>query len=802
MANSRETRDILNWSYNAFTGTNTQTPSSFVRIKSNKQDHSVLHFGESTIDTPIKIGRLSFKRGLGTHANSEITLGLPAGSKAFQASIGIDNNHDTQGRNGSVQFVVIVEGKELFRSATLRGGNAPVQINVALPPHTSELTLKVDGTPDGVSCDQADWADARVILDNGGVAWADEDRQIFLAPQLPFSFIYDGKPFAQLEPQWTRTGNTVMKHERVLHNVQFSDPQTGLQVTATATVFLPYAAVEWVLNFENKGTKDTPIIENIQAIDTLLASGYFATPAIVHRLSGDVCGEQSFTPIDTTLESGKPLAIAPDGGRSSSGAFPFFDFEYNGKGIISAIGWTGQWQARFDRFPTGPTHFTAGMEKTHFILHPGESVRSPRILIMPWEGDRIVAHQRFRRLLMFEYTPKANGHPLRLPIALQCFDRYVGTSPKWSTEAGQFRAAQATRDIGCDTHWLDAAWFPNGFPEGAGNWFCSSNFPNGLKPLSDRCHSMGLKFLLWFEPERVVTNTAIAREHPEFLLKGGNSSLYNLGDPAARRWLTDLLSKRITEFGLDTYRNDFNIDPLGFWRANDAPDRQGISEIRYIEGLYAMWDELLAKHPGLWIDNCASGGRRIDIEMISRSVNLWRSDTGCAPGHADWDQNQAMSVSQYIPLFTSCSWEHTAYPLRSTATAGVICQFDFQNTEFSTNAARTALAEIKENQKYWYGDFTPLTPNTVGSQSLVAYQLHRADLNSGIILAFRRADCPYPAVQVSLKGLSPDKYYRVMFIDEARHKHRKIISGKALTSNFELRLPEKQQSLLIRYQVK
>ena len=144
---------------------------------------------------------------------------------------------------------------------------------------------------------------------------------------------------------------------------------------------------------------------------------------------------------------------------------------------------------------------------------------------------------------------------------------------------------------------------------------------------------MGLKFLLWFEPERVVTNTAIAREHPEFLLKGGNSSLYNLGDPAARRWLTDLLSKRITEFGLDTYRNDFNIDPLGFWRANDAPDRQGISEIRYIEGLYAMWDELLAKHPGLWIDNCASGGRRIDIEMISRSVNLWRSDTGCAPGH-------------------------------------------------------------------------------------------------------------------------------------------------------------------------
>ncbi len=51
-----------------------------------------------------------------------------------------------------------------------------------------------------------------------------------------------------------------------------------------------------------------------------------------------------------------------------------------------------------------------------------------------------------------------------------------------------------------------------------------------------------------------------------------------------------------------------------------------MTEIGHIEGLYKMWDDLLARHPGLRIDNCASGGRRLDIEMMSRSFAVWRTD--------------------------------------------------------------------------------------------------------------------------------------------------------------------------------
>jgi alpha-galactosidase len=469
--------------------------------------------------------------------------------------------------------------------------------------------------------------------------------------------------------------------------------------------------------------------------------------------------------------------------------------------MITAIGWSGQWSARLERSNTGPTHLQAGMELSHLLLHPGEQIRSPRILVMPWKGDLLAAHNNFRRLLLFEYVPKLNGHPLRLPLASQCFDRYSYVLPEWSTEAGQVRAIKATAELGCDTHWFDAAWFQGGFPNGVGNWFCKpQSFPRGLMPVSQTAHDLGLKFLLWFEPERVAAGSQIAREHPEYVFGGTNGGLFKLNDPAARQWMTDLLSKCITDFGLDVYRNDFNIDPLDFWRRADAPDRQGITEIRYVEGHYRMWDDLRARHPGLWIDNCASGGRRIDLETLMRSVPLWRSDTGCGPGHADWDQVQALGLSLYVPLYTSCAWDPNAYTLRSTATAGAITQFDYLNDKFPMDLARTAIKEVKENLKFWYGDFYPLTRAKIGSDNLAAWQLHRADLDAGMVLAFRRSDCPYPVLQTGLHGLKPEKQYAVEIVDESRQKQNLTLSGQELMSNFELRIPQRGASLLVRYQ--
>jgi len=804
MATPDEIQQFHQWASEAFQKKQiTPAGSQKLELELRRQDHGELGFGQSCIGTPLKIGSQQFKRGLGTHANSEIVLRFPEGARSFRAAVGVDNNYDTQGKRGSVVFIVQANGKELHRTPTLRGGQEPVPLDIALPAGCTALTLIVETANDGPAHDQADWADARLVFENGSELWADANPLPFLEIAVPFSFVYNQVSSSVLLPEWKFETAAIEQSRRNLRKYIWTDSKTGLRVTAEAATFKHYPAVEWVLYFENTGTQDTPVLEQIRALDTSLRTGYERQPLLLHRLTGDICGEQSFMPLVDSLSPGQIVSFAPEGGRPSNGAFPFFNIQYGNKGIIAGIGWSGQWVTRLERFSTGRSWLQAGMEQVRLRLHPGERIRSPRILLLGWQGDRLQAHNRFRRLLLFEYMPKQNGRPLRMPVALQCFDRYSYVLPEWATEEGQLLAVKAASALGCDTYWFDAAWFEGGFPNGVGNWFCKpKSFPRGLAPMAEACQKARLQHLVWFEPERVAPRTQIALEHPEFVIGGTNGGLFKLHEPAARKWLADLLSQRITEFGLNVYRNDFNIDPLNYWRKADPPEREGMTEIRYVEGHYALWDELLARHPGLWIDNCASGGRRIDLETISRSVTLWRSDTGCTPGHEEWDQLQVMGFALYIPLFSSCAWEPQSYISRSAAAAGAIFQFDYLNKKFPWAEARAAVSEATENQKYWYGDFYPLVSTPVFPEGWVAWQLHRPDLDAGMVLAFRRRNTPYSAFQASLHALKPECSYRVEWIDEHRRRKTRTMKGKELMSCLELPLPKQGTSLLVRYRAK
>lgn len=637
------------------------------------------------------------------------------------------------------------------------------------------------------------------------------DALLIKPTHLPFSFKLNGVSSSEFMARWHHSSVSTELDDKLVIDAEWSEPATGLTVTAEVKVFKKYAAIDWLLRFENKGKAETPIIEDIKTVDIILNTNSRECAPVLHQLHGDSCGGQSFAPFDTELFwPGQVLTMAPSGGRPSNAtAFPFFDLEYEGQGVITAIGWSGQWSASYHRSDDKlQTAFCAGQELTHMQLQPGESIRTPRVLLMPWEGDRAQAHNRFRRLMMSEYLPKPNGHLINMPVVLQTFDLYHNFCtdhvdyPDWATEAGQIEAVEAAHRLGCDTYWFDAGWFVGDFPAGVGNWFCKpKEFPNGLKPVSDRCHELGMKFVLWFEPCRVAPNTQIAYEHPEWLLGDASADrLFNLGIPEARRWMTDMLSSRITEFGVDVYREDFNIDPLGFWRSCDASNRQGMAEIRFIEGHYAMWDELLERHPGLWIDNCASGGRRIDLETISRSVPLWRSDTGCFSGHPEWNQLQSAALSQYLPLHTACGWSHDAYTLRSSATSGVIVQLPYHDEGFPFEEARQAIAEVEQCRKYWYGDFYNLTGVTSTVDDMIAYQFHRADLDAGVVYVYRRQLCLYSGLVLTFQGLDNAAGYQLEVIDD----HRRVVQSVECTGaqlmeeGFEVRLP-KRSSVIIRY---
>jgi alpha-galactosidase len=234
--------------------------------------------------------------------------------------------------------------------------------------------------------------------------------------------------------------------------------------------------------------------------------------------------------------------------------------------------------------------------------------------------------------------------------------------------------------------------------------------------------------------------------------------------------LTDHLVQLIHDGNISCYRQDFNFDPHPYWDKADAPDRIGITEIRHITGLYQMWDDLLARCPGLLIDNCSSGGRRIDIETISRSIPLWRSDLQCYPNFAvESMQNQTHGLSLWTPMSAGTCDREGTYAFRSAMGPGMdLIMYEFEkdiNHSFSIDWLRKMLGELNQVRDLFYGDFYPLTAYSFSEDAWAAWQFDRPDLNRGAVFAFRRARSPFGTAALKLSGLEPDAVYSLTNLD-------------------------------------
>jgi alpha-galactosidase len=339
----------------------------------------------------------------------------------------------------------------------------------------------------------------------------------------------------------------------------------------------------------------------------------------------------------------------------------------------------------------------------------------------------------------------------------------------------QFVDAYLERGLKPDFWWMDAGWYPcNGNWWQTGTWEPDkTRFPNGLRPVTDYLRAKGIRSILWFEPERVTPGSWLAENHPEWMLapeKGSQDrqkegGLLNLGDPAAWTWLVNHIDKMITESGIDIYRQDFNIDPLGFWRANDAEDRQGITEIRYVTGLLAYWDELLRRHPNLLFDNCASGGRRNDLESMRRGVPYCKSDYATDVVGV---QGETYGISLWLPYFAA-TWDtrEDAYSCRSRMAHVVGACLDIRNHDHFRKELPRRLEEWRTVAPYFWGDYWPLTPYSLDSKDWIAWQFNRTELADGVVQAFRRAESVQESARLRLRGLEQDAVYTVTNLDVA-----------------------------------
>ncbi len=714
---------------------------------------------------PLSIGGVTYARGLYCHAPSKVIVRLPSPGLRFSAMVGIDDHAG----GGSIVFHIRADGRELYRSPVAACGKPAVPVSLALG-GVAEFTMEVDDAGDGISCDPANWADAAVELADGRTLWLGDLPLIGQAPVrrrsfgLPFSFMYDGRLSDDLLPGWAfraQWENLGARGRR--GTLTFTEPGPGLEVRCEAVVYPDFPTVEWTLRFRNLGGADTPLIEQVKGLDVRFSPRKSA-PVELRRWLGSICAANDYEPIREPVEPGAVMHIATAGGRPTNSDMPMFSLAWPGGGAIAVIGWPGQWSADFERDTQGRVRVCGGQERTRFKLHPGEAVRGPRSVLQFYEGEPDRAQNVWRRWMLAHNTPRPDGKPVA-PMLSVCNGNYYPGIITNAAEETAFLKRYLREGIRPQFWWQDAGWYPCdpvGWPK-VGTWEVDkSRWPGGIRAVSDWARSEGMRTIVWFEPERVHAGTWIAENRPEWVIGGKAGGLLRIGDPECRKWLTDHISRLLEEQGIDLYRQDFNIDPLPYWQSEDADDRQGIAEIRHVEGYLAYWDALLERRPGMLIDSCASGGRRNDIETLRRAVPLLRSDYTFEPVG---EQCHTYGIASWVPFngtgFMTCD----PYLIRSQMSPEFTVGVDTRRTNLDYDTLRKLIAEWRRVGPCQLGDYWPLTPYSKANDVWMAWQWDLPEKGEGAVQAFRRADCAQESVTLKLRGLNPTATYTIEDMD-------------------------------------
>ncbi len=798
--NEKEAAAKARWLGAKFDGIDTTTvatPKLGVEVLKNHDPVLV----DKRYDKTLKIADKTFNKGLYCHAPSELIVRLPKKAKRFTAVVGIDTNApETANGGGSVKFAVKSNDVGLYESELMTGGKAGAPVDVALN-GAQEFALLID--PQGnISCDQSDWADAKVEYEDGEVVYLSDleltdsgtyDRTFEV--DFPFSFVYDGKSSRTFLKDWKVERAKEGIDGKVLRRLTLTEPGDRLQVACEAIDYVGYPFVEWSLKFKNLSDVDTPIIENIKPIDAIFGRDAFERRPYsgwdpncgdaarwnderefkLHYSVGSPCRIDDYMPLTTVLNPGAVKDVATSGGRPTNAYMPYFNLESLDKGWIIVLGWSGQWAAKFERQGALETRVAAGQELTRFKLLAGEEVRSPIAVVGPWFRDDWFAAQNIWRRWMVEWNvprvpDKANPNNKKGKVVeshlAACSSHFFAEMTQATTETqNQFIDLYLERGLKLDYWWMDAGWYPcDGSWPKTGTWEVDqTRFPGGFRPITDRGRAKGVESIVWFEPERVHSGTWLPENHPEWIFGGKDGGLLNLGNPEALDWLTNHVDGLLKKEGIDFYRQDYNIDPLSFWRNADPEDRQGISEIRYVEGYLKYWDALLERNPGLRIDSCASGGRRNDLETLRRAVPLLRSDYLLEPVG---QQIHSYGMALWIPYFGSGTRAFDDYKIRSLFVPYFNFCYDIRDDEADWDVVRKNLAIWRDTVAPYFGaDYYPLTSISTAQDVWVGWQYHRDADNSGIIQMFRRPDSTMVAGRFKLRGLDENAIYEIENVD-------------------------------------
>ncbi len=603
----------------------------------------------------------------------------------------------------------------------------------------------------------------------------------------------------------------------------------GLELKIEHKQYNDFPVVEWTLYITNKADKNSPQISEFKTIDTIIKG---EKPVLLHG-NGDNFHEDGFSWWRDEVTA-DPIVKHPLmwDGNSCMGANPYMRLIFDGFLVNVAIGWSAAWQSEISKTEDG-TRVVIGQKKFNTYLKPKETVRTPSITLLVADGnDETRIGNLWRSFYFTHIIPRQNGKPLQPKTTFS--HRNIGgfVEHTGATVQNQLEALDniVSRGYKPDIWWIDAGWFScdkqfapqtsDYWKSGVGNLFPDpERFPETMEPIGEKCREIGIEFLTWFEPERVHINTSTHKEHPEYLLykKGEpgqwhtDNNLFNLAKSEACDWLINTIDNFIKTNKITVYRQDFNYQPMVYWDDNEEENREGILENLHIQGLYRYWDTLVERNPQIWIDNCAMGGRRNDIELMRRAVPLHYTDMGY--GKHPVKQGQYRQMFEWIPYFRSSAmaWDQPDGTYKPSYTS-LVEEFAFLTImtapvftpRITVDVSDEDLQTVIKYEKIWRqsaeislnGDYYPLTVCRRSDEDWYAAQFDDAQYNRGCAHFIRNILCQQNTITVSLHVDEENLNKRYHFVDKFTGEEFDKM-GYELKEGFAYSCPKRSGTLMI-----
>ena len=613
----------------------------------------------------------------------------------------------------------------------------------------------------------------------------------------PFSFAYEEISSGKFITDWRFSKKKLSAPKGVVaYSVSWTDPTGVLRVTCDVKGFADTKAVEWSLKFKNLSRYNTSKIAVVRVADYKVSetSSNGFTARWTTGCNGTI---DDFTPMEKDLRAGVLLEFTPQKGLSSTGdALPYFNVVSRGcdAGVAMAIGWTGRWNARLTGVTSLEYRMFAGLEKANFYLKPGEEARTPLVATIFWNGaDAADGQNALRRHILAHHSPAGpartvGGFDLGNPAPCSgndCLDQDLALA---------IVKRYKQLDLVPEAFVMEQGWYPS-----AGDWNPREEmFPDGLAPISSLIHTYGSKMVARLDVEEVAKGSPVAQQFSDYMLLGGKKMgyVFDFSNPKAVDALCKYVGDLMARNGIDGLVCDFGIDLAHYWDLADGVDRAGLTEIKYVTGLYKFWDYIAGKFPGSTMDVTAAG-KRLDLEAVSRSVPV---DFGRALS-PELAQCQLYALHQYFPLYGAVAMDCSAYDTRSRMGGIMNYRFGLFSRGADSDPMKSRKREFEDASGCLLGNYYPLiglVPQR-HQDRWIAGQWHDPKTGGGIIVAFRRSLAENVTFAAGLKGLDPDAVYELKYLDSGKSE---TATGRDLAKGYRIGIDDPASSVIIKYKRK